>query len=116
MTKFETFLISKGAKKFTYNPNTRQYNETEKHVLSSMVNLDHRYFLNGHEIVFGLHEANKPPTLIYPRPKINIKTNSGFITEESDDAMNIVLNKETPEDILMAIFDDNIVFEYDLTK
>ncbi len=30
--------------------------------------LDYRFIKDGFEVVYGLHEQNKPPTLISPRP------------------------------------------------
>lgn len=78
-------------------------------------------FNNG--IVWGLREYGKPPTIIYPRPRIlvikNSKSNEGskaFRSESYDDSMNLCLSKENHNDILKAMFDDSILFEYDLTK
>ena len=67
-------------------------------------------------ICFGLHEKGKPPTLIYPRPKIKVIRDSGVSNECRDDSMNIVLQKENSEDVFKAIFDKSIVFEYDLRE
>jgi len=69
-------------------------------------------------IIWGLHEYKKPPTLIRPRPKIimnqlNHKGEQTIITEQMDDAMNIVLKKETAQDIFDAIFDGR---QFDYTK
>ena len=120
MTRFEQQLIDKGYLKFILNCKTMKFEIAKGHTISSMVNLDHRYFLksdfvildaitNGKsimdddfpdrsgEIVFGLHERYKPPTLIYPRPNIDIKRtkNDKEIVENemSDDSMNIILQK-----------------------
>lgn len=76
------------------------------------------------EICFGLREAGKPPTLICPRPKIRIQKTiikgsfkrDIIITEEWDDAMNIVLKEIEYEDIFKAMFDKSICFEFDLRK
>ena len=75
-------------------------------------------------ICFGLHEANKPPTLINPRPKISVKRVRDFnckkmvVIEDQwfDDSMNLALSKEKPEQIFKALFDSSIFFNYDLTK
>lgn len=56
------------------------------------------------DIYFGLNEAYKPPTLIYPRPRKDSKTidgyQSSFIT---DDEMNRILMNNSPEKILEMI-------------
>lgn len=73
-------------------------------------------------IIFGLHEKNKPPTLITPRPYIRLKRFCNnlkrieTITEVFDDAMNICLLKENSEDIFEALFNKNKQFNYDLTS
>lgn len=75
------------------------------------------------QISFGLNEAGKPPTLIHPRPKIKVKK-SVFIdnikheiiqTEFNDDAMNIVLSKIDFEQILKAMYDKSICFDFDFS-
>ena len=144
MTAFENMLIDKGYIKHILNCKTMKYEIANKHVISTMVNLDHRYIHKDDEIIlkkinqgksvrdkdftwedrkgvicFGLHEANKPPTLINPRPRISVKIKRGkqiVIKNESfDDSMNLVLSKEDPELIFKALFDDAIIFNYDLT-
>jgi len=70
--------------------------------------VDVRYIKDNIEIVIGLNEKGKPPTLIYPRPKIMINGDE----KNNDDAMNICLSKETPEDIFKAMFDKSITFKY----
>lgn len=67
---------------------------------------------DGREVVYGLSEYKKPPTLIYPRPRI-LKTVNGIIYDQlRDNTMNYCLQKESPEDILKAMFDQSIVFVY----
>ena len=72
------------------------------------------------EIIFGLHEAKKPPTLIYPRPRIEIKRiKDGKIIIEGeylDDSMNIVLNYVPHEEIFKAMYDNTIILKVDLTQ
>jgi hypothetical protein len=72
------------------------------------------------EITFGLHQKDKPPTLIYPRPRIKIKRTKedNIIIEDGrfDDSMNIVLQKENFNQILKAMYDKSICLKYDLTK
>jgi hypothetical protein len=73
-------------------------------------------------ICFGLHEANKPPTLISPRPRIRVKRIREYDGEKQivienenfDDSMNLILQKEKPEQIFKALFDSSIFFNVDL--
>lgn len=139
MTGFEQFLISKGYLKFVFNCKTMSYESTSTHELSTMTNLDHRYFhkddkkaldfinskisvldksftldIRKGEIFFGLHEAHKPPTLIHPRPKIRVKQPSEikpFMDERFDDAVNIVFSKYSFDEIFEAMYDsDKVLF------
>lgn len=98
MTPLEQYLINIGYKRyrkayekkeFVYIPDTIGY------YFSTMVTgwLDYRYLKGDHEIIFGLNEKDKPPTLIYPRPK-NVK---------EDDVMNRVLKDNSPEEIYKMI-------------
>ena len=154
MSKFEEHLIKKGYLMFTFDCKTLKFIKAKGYILSSMVNLDHRYIHkddtnllskiekgmacgeNGitfedrkNVIVFGLHEKDKPPILIRPRPKIRVKrlkkikfTDSDLYyerpiieNEDFDDNMNLVFQKESIETIFDSLFDDTVVFEYDLT-
>jgi hypothetical protein len=144
MTNFEQMLIDKGYIKYILNHKTMKYELAKGHVTSSSLNLDHRYFhktdLNvlskieneksvmekdftwedrKGEICFGLNEVHKPATLIYPRPRINIKKivedKEEDIDELMDDSMNIVLKNIPHEEIFKAMYDHNIFFEIDLT-
>ena len=143
MTIFELELIDKGYLEFTFNCKTMKYEIGHK-IISTMVNLDQRYIhkdnrlmldkinlgisilddsfpfecLKG-EIAFGLNEANKPPTLLYPRPRIEIKRMlDGVIVCEDqckDDNMNLVLMAMPFEQIFEAMFDRSILIQIDLT-
>ena len=149
MTKFENMLINKGYIKHILNCKTMKYEIADKHIISTMVNLDHRYIHKNDTVIlkkikqgksvmdddftwedrkgvicFGLHEVNKPPTLISPRPKISVKRERDFNDEKMiviederfDDSMNLALSKEKPEQIFKALFDPSIFFNYDLTQ
>ena len=70
--------------------------------------IDIRYVKGDIVIVWGLHEHKKPPTLIYPRPRINYQG----LNQQYDDAMNICLKREINENIYKALFDKNILFNY----
>jgi hypothetical protein len=75
------------------------------------------------QIIWGFLEHGKPPTLIHPRPKINVKRFREFNgkkylvneNESTDDSMNLCLSKENHNDILNALNDDTILYKYDLT-
>jgi hypothetical protein len=147
MTNFENMLIDKGYIKHILNCKTMKYEIANKHVISTMVNLDHRYIHKTDEVLlkkieqgksvmdddftlddrkgvicFGLHEANKPPTLISPRPRIRVKRIREYDGEKQivienenfDDSMNLILQKEKPEQIFKALFDSSIFFNVDL--
>jgi hypothetical protein len=148
MTNFEQFLIDKGYIMYALNCKEMKYFEPKNHVISTMVNISHFYIHKNDtnllikikkgvslkdkdfttedrnkEICFGLHEAGKPPTLIYPRPLIEVKRIRNIEnkqvevieSEQWDDSMNIVLSKIDFEDILKAMYDKSIIFKFDLT-
>jgi hypothetical protein len=139
MTRFENFLIDKGYIMYVLDCKEMKYKKAKQHIISTMVNLDHRYIHNSdtilldkinkgksvmdddftwddrrNEICFGLREYGKPPTLISPRPRIRIKTKDKILTEQDDDAMNIVFLKIDYEDIFKAMYDKSIIFDLDL--
>jgi len=143
MTSFEQMLLDKGYIKYVLNCKIMKYEIAEGHELSSMGNIDHRYFhktdtnilnkiANGdsvmdkitnddrkNEITFGLHERGKPPTLIHPRPRIEIKKikdNKEVLEREwYDDSMNVVLLHTAYDEILKAMFDRSIILKFDFT-
>ena len=144
MTQFEQMLLDKGYIKHILNCKTMKFEIAKGHTISTMVNLDHRYFHNTDEnilqkiasgksvmeedftwddrkgeICFGLHEAGKPPTLISPRPRIEVKRikegNEVIESEQYDDSMNVVLKDIPHEEIFKAMYDRNIVIKINLT-
>lgn len=70
------------------------------------------YTKGNREITYGLHEFGKPPTLIFPRPKIKVVINGKEFDECSDDAMNICLREEKAENIYEAMFDTSKILIY----
>ena len=116
MTGFELFLISKGYLKYQYDFKTQQLIlVNNEHIISTTSNLDYRYVHPSNpsvQIVYGLHEVGKPPTLIYPRPRILVKREGRTYNELYDDSMNLALQNESFDDILNAIFNRSILFEY----
>jgi len=139
MTKFEQMLLDKGYIKCYFDFKTKRYKLAVRHIISTMTNLEHSYFHNTEkeiiskiengkelshdemmtQITFGLNESPKPPTLICPRPNINIvRIRNGekvIETEFLDDSMNIVLDTISHEEIYKAMFDKSICFNIDLT-
>ncbi len=110
MTAFEQYLISQGFERFEFNAKLWKLEPAKGYLLSSMGNLDYRYIHYQNpkfQIIFGLHEKDRPATLIYPRP--NIVSND--VNKFSDDAMNRALAKYTPEQVFKAIFDRCITLE-----
>ena len=73
-------------------------------------------------IIWGLNEMGKPPTLKFPRPRIDVKRYRSFegkqyISNENevfDDSMNLCLSKENHLDIFKSL-NENKSFYYDLT-
>jgi hypothetical protein len=144
MTQFEQMLLDKGYIKYILNCKTMKFEVAKGHTISSMVNLDHRYFHNTDtnilqkiesgksvmekdftwedrkgEICFGLNEVGKPPTLISPRPRIEIKRikNDCVVieNEQYDNSMNIVLKEILNDKIFKAMYDRDIIIKIDLT-
>lgn len=104
MTAFEQYLFSIGYKPFKKCFEKKEWvyfplEENELSAFSTSVTgrIDNRWVRENNfdnEIIFGLHEKNKPPTLAYPRPK-------GIYT---DDQMNILLKNNSPEEIYKMIY------------
>jgi len=59
-----------------------------------------RYYKGSRKIEWGLNEKDKPPTLIYPRPKETFDSNTGHT---SDDLMNRMLSEKAPEEIFKLL-------------
>lgn len=106
MTRFEEYLLDQGFKRMV-RLHSGEFLEGKKASYSSLENVIYWYLKNERRIIFGLNERHKPPTLIYPRPRIKSKE----VPSWSDDAMNRVLGKYEPEEILKAIYDESIIFE-----
>lgn len=115
------YIVSQGYKPFRYiNQKLVPDSGNVSFLTMKHGGLDIRYVKEGSpNIIYGLREHGKPPTLISPRPNITVLNDRyeyGFITQERDDAMNICLQKEKVEDIFKAMFDNKIKFEYNLNK
>ena len=126
MTRFEQMLMDKGYMKFILNCKSMKYEHTERHELSSMGNLDHRYIHKSDTvildkiakgiavgdngitledqkavIVFGLHEYKKPATLISPRPVIKVKRKIIAYGVEK-----VVIQRESRDDSMIIALDN----------
>ena len=112
MIAFENYLIEKGFEKFAWDSKKGEYYKPKTHIISTMVNIAHFYIKDDIKIAVGLHERNKPVTLIYPRPNIiidKIENDSTIrIVEFQDDAMNIALQKFSFDEIFEAMFNKEI--------
>lgn len=62
---------------------------------------------------WGLHEVDKPPTLISPRPFIILHVGDKILAPAPDDCMNQLLQTETPEELYNSIFNSKV---YDFIK
>jgi hypothetical protein len=108
MDAFELFLIKKGYVRYYLNMKTLRYEEPTRYLLSSVGHVRYSYFpksenVSGmkcididrkNEVIFGLNESGKPPTLIYPRPE-------GVY---SDDVVNRSLRNINFEDVLRCLY------------
>jgi hypothetical protein len=163
MANFESYIQEMGwTEKFILkvirdnndNVHLKYFRASTHDILSVLGNFDFRYFRkddpiikkieNGEnitiedrkmEIAWGLSgENHKHPTLVFPRPMIEVKRIikngiSGVVHTSSihdgkidiqdnrfDDSMNIVLKEIPFEDIFKAMFDRSIIFKFDYTK
>jgi hypothetical protein len=121
MIKFEEYLVNKGYEQFAFSFD-KGYYKPKTYIISTLVNLGHIYINSDkeHKIVIGLHEKNKPVTLISPRPRIEVKRliddKVVIFNEWYDDEMNVVLSKVDFDLIYKAMFDKDIIIKVDLTK
>ena len=123
-TAFENYLIKKGFNPHSYNFKTKQLEPTDKIGYSSMGIL-RLVYINPSDpdfkVYFGLNQKGFSPTLIEPRPKVEIlkRNDEGFLVvqdQSRDSIMISILEKESFDDILEAMRDRTIIFKYDLTK
>jgi len=117
MSEFEAYLQSLGYKPFKKifsKKNGWEYIELKNNEIdffSSMVEgrIDNRWIKDEIEIIYGLHERDKPPTLCWPRPE---EAKRGYIIFggenehniiSGDDIMNRMLKQHTPKEIYKMI-------------
>lgn len=135
MIAFERYLIEKGYLMFVLNTKTWKFEEPKYFELSTMGNLDHRYFhssevdilkkinsgltiseLTDDEqrkvIIVGLRESEKPATLIYPRPNIQVFKGDELFDNQYDNAMSVIHEEFTNDEIFEAMYDENKILKY----
>lgn len=110
MNKFEKYLIDKGYVKHIKKGD--KLIKTDKHVLSSLVNLVHFYIKGDREIIFGLNEYLKPPTLLYPRPSIKQIEDGKVYNNKGDSIMHRVLDAVDYDTIYELMFDDTRLIQF----
>lgn len=112
-TTFEQYIYENGYIPHIYNHKKEIY-EVGYSYYSTMGVVAHN-FINKDDpekqIFFGLHEANRPATLIWPRPNAIVLREGKEHTAYYDDDMNVLLAKFNPEQIVEAIFDKSIVLK-----
>jgi hypothetical protein len=73
------------------------------------------------EICFGFNQCHRPPTLIFPRPRMIRKDRFRneivtFNCEMEDDDMNLLLSEISFNEILQEIRDPQSIYEIDRTQ
>ena len=116
---FQQYLLDKGYKPYRRLHNDDgepYYGDLKLRDFSTMVSggLDIRYIKDDdfdNQIIYGLSEFRKPPTLIYPRPGMYKKVEGGVKYYNDDNSMNKVLGSYTHEEIYEAIYNREIALE-----
>jgi hypothetical protein len=91
---FENYLLELGYKKQVYDFKTKTLIDAKEFdILSTMGHICFFYIKGNHEIIWGLHEIHKPPTLISPRPEHIL----------NDDEMNRFILSHTNEELYNLI-------------
>ena len=96
MSPIEQYLMSIGYERYrkVYNRKKKEWEYIKDDVgywfsTTESGMLLYFYKKDDNEVIYGLNEKDKPPTLVWPRPE-NIY---------EDDEMNRILKQETPENI-----------------
>lgn len=98
ISSFESRLLKLGYIRHSFNYKTKQLEISKRYLLSTMGDIYYVYIKDEIQIYWGLHEYDKPPTLIYPRPKDIREHQHG-----GDDMMNRMLLNESFENIYAEI-------------
>lgn len=109
MSPFEQYLISLGYKRYRKIYKKKQWvyeEDNEGYSFSTMSSgdLDYRYILNDVEIIWGLDEHGKPPSLVWPNPFKGQKPvyEDGKIVSPQD-LISRYIKEHTPEQIYKFI-------------
>ena len=145
MSNFEKFLLNIGYIRFYMSYDDMVYKRCNNYKLDINGNITYSYFHYTEEaileaidkglstfsnqfpiyyfgmgIIFGYTDEDKPPTLVYPRPRVIVRRyepNGSIINDKfvSDDTMRLVLASVESKEIFKALYDKSIVFNYDQT-
>lgn len=145
MSEFEIYLLSLGYEIFYFDYDSGLYKRPERYELDVDNIFSYSYFHYSEEdiiqaidngihsyhqdfpksyfskcIIYGYNDGTNIPTLIYPRPTINVfcfDTTGKKIVETAilDRSMNLVLNTKSPKEIYKSIYDKSVVFNFDKT-
>jgi hypothetical protein len=105
MTPLELYLIESGYTRYRSDGTIARDTDT----YSTMGSLYFDYVLGDKSYRIGLHERDKPATLISPRPKVirEMSVNGRYFrynnAELFDDTMNILLARYTPKELIQLI-------------
>lgn len=125
MIKFEKELIERGYFKFRLTKNNTYIRVSNDEDFISSVDdgsglckLDYRYFPNlecnkNEEIIVGLLENHKPPTLVSPLPRVCKITEEGFMETYTigNSEIDRILNKIPIDDLLKILFNKRMFID-----
>jgi hypothetical protein len=110
---FESFLHSKGYRLKVYR--NRELVSVKRFTLSFMGDSAAYYIKDNQTVIYGLKEKGKPPTLLSPLPQVFVKRETGTKSNTHQSSIEVMFQQESYEQIYEAMFDQSIVFRYDLT-
>jgi hypothetical protein len=110
---FERFLHSKGYRLKVYR--NRELVSVKRFTLSLMGDSAAYYIKDNQTVIYGLNEKGKPPTLLSPLPQVFVKRETETKSNIHQSSIEVMFQQESYEQIYEAMFDQSIVFRYDLT-
>lgn len=125
MIKFEKDLLERGYLKFRLTKNNTYIRVSDEEDFISGVDdgsgickIDYRYFPNlecnkNEEIVVGLLENHKYPTLVSPIPRVCSITEEGYMSSYtiSNSEIDRILNKIPIDDLLKILFNKRMFID-----